>query len=464
MKAAPQRAKRGDKFMSASVDETRAIAKEAYIYGFPLVDNYRIQYSYFADQSSPEYKTSWNQIYNSARAYTPDDKAITTPNSDTPYSFIGADLRAEPLALTLPDVERERYFSVQFIDAYTFNFDYLGSRTSGNAGGKYLLVGPNWYGEKPEGINQVIRSETEFAFVIFRTQLFRPEDIENVKKVQAGYKVQTLSSFLGKQAPPTPKLDFHKPLSLDEERTSLDFFKQLNFILQFCPTDPSEKELMARFAKIGIGAEGTFDAQKLSPEMRQAVEEGRADAWHAYADEEKLIDEGKIGSSEVFGTRAFLKNNYVRRMGAAVDGIYGNSKEEAIYPVYFADATGQKMDGSRRYSLRFPRGQLPPANAFWSLTLYELPSRLLSANPLNRYLINSPMLPSLKRDTDGGLTLYVQHNSPGKDKESNWLPAPGGPFFAVLRLYWPKPDALSGRWKAPPLRRVAARRELQKAG
>src|SRR5262249_34681809 len=135
--------------------------------------------------------------------------------------------------------------------------------------------------------------------------------------------------------------------------------------------------------------------------------------------------------------------------------IYGNSQEEAIYPVYFADASGQNLEGSNRYVLRLEPDKLPPINAFWSFTMYELPASLLYANPLNRYLINSPMLPDLKRDADGSVTLYLQNESPGKDKEANWLPAPKGPFFAVMRLYWPKPDAYDGRWKQPPLLRVA---------
>jgi hypothetical protein len=141
-------------------------------------------------------------------------------------------------------------------------------------------------------------------------------------------------------------------------------------------------------------------------------------------------------------------------MAGAVLGIYGNSKDEAIYPVYFIDSSKQKLEGANRYTLRFAPGQLPPVNAFWSLTMYELPASLLYANPINRYLINSPMLPSLKRDGDGGITLYVQNEQPGADKESNWLPAPKGPFFTVMRLYWPKATALDGQWKAPPLQRV----------
>lgn len=162
--------------------EARAIAKEAVIYGFPLVDSYRIQYSYFVDRGSPEFKASWNTLVNNARVYTPDDKAIQTPNSDTPYSYVGADLRAEPLVFTVPAIEKGRYYSLQFIDMYTFNFAYVGSRATGNGAGSYLLAGPKWKGEKPKGIKSVIRSETEFAFVLYRTQLFNPGDIDNVKK------------------------------------------------------------------------------------------------------------------------------------------------------------------------------------------------------------------------------------------------------------------------------------------
>ncbi len=150
--------------------EARAIAKEAYIYSFPLVDSYRIQYSYFVDRSSPEFKAAWNTLYNTARVYTPDDKAIQTPNSDTPYSFVGADLRAEPLVLTVPAIEKERYYSLQFIDMYTFNFAYVGSRSTGNDVGNFLLAGPNWKGETPPGIKSVIRSETEFAFVLYHSR------------------------------------------------------------------------------------------------------------------------------------------------------------------------------------------------------------------------------------------------------------------------------------------------------
>lgn len=441
---------------SLTVDEARSIARDAYIYGFPLVDNYRVQYSYFVDHNSPEFKAPWNRLNNTARLYTPEDKAIQTPNSDTPYSQLGADLRSEPLVLTLPKVEDSRYFSAQFVDQYTFNFAYLGSRSTGNGGGNFLLAGPDWKGATPPGIQRVIRSETQFAFVFYRTQLFNPNDIDNVKNVQAGYKVQPLSAFLGKPAPATPPVDFIKPLSQEQERSSLAFFNVLNFVLNFCPTHPSEQALMQRFAKLGIGPGQTFNLDTLSPELRQAVADGMADAWSKdFAEFEKLRNARKVTSRDVFGTREHLQNNYLYRMAGAVSGIYGNSQDETLYPSYYIDATGQALDASKhRYELRFAPGQLPPVNSFWSLTPYNLPARMLIANPLNRYLINSSMLADLKRDADGGLTFYVQPQSPGKDKEANWLPTPDGPFIIALRMYWPKPEALSGQWKRPELQRM----------
>ena len=432
--------------------EARAIAKDAYIYGFPMVDSYRIQHAYFVDTKNREYKGPWNQLVNIPRVYTPADTAIQTPNSDTPYSMIGMDLRAEPMVLTVPPIEKDRYFSIQLIDAYTFNFDYIGSRATGNGGGSFLIAGPGWKGETPPGITKVFASETELIIAVYRTQLFNPDDLDNVKTIQAGYQAEPLSKFLGQPTPEAaPVIDFIKPLTPDEERTSPEFFNILNFVLQFCPTDPSETELMARFAKIGIGAGKTFDASTLSPEMTTAIGQGIADAWADLAALRKRVDAGEVISGDMFGTRRYLKNNYLYRMAAAVLGIYGNSKEEAMYPVYATDSDGTKLDGANKYTVRFAADQLPPANAFWSLTMYNLPQSLLVANPINRYLLNSPMLPQFVKDADGGLTFYVQNRSPGKDKEPNWLPAPKGPFFVAMRLYWPKQEALEGTWKQPPM-------------
>lgn len=436
-------------------DDTRAIAKDAYVYGFPMVDSYRIQHSYFVDKAGKEYKGGWNEVLNTARVYTPDDKAIQTPNSDTPYSSVGYDLRAEPLVFTVPKIEDKRYYSLQFIDLYTHNFAYVGSRATGNDGGAYLLAGPDWKGETPEGIKAVIRSETQLGSVLYRTQMFGPADLENVKKIQAGYKVQPLSAFLGQPAPPAaPPIDFIKPLTTDQERSSLEFFEVLDFVLRFAPTVASETELMQRFSKIGVGPGGTFSAAQLSPETAKAIQDGIADAWKEHDALKQKLDTGEVTSGELFGTREFLKNDYLKRMLAATAGIYGNSRDEAIYPALVLDSDGNRLDGSQKYIVRFPPGQFPPVNAFWSVTMYEMPASLLVANPINRYLINSPMLPSLKKDADGGITIHVQNQSPGKERESNWLPAPKGPFIMAMRLYWPKAAAFDGSWKAPKVEKV----------
>lgn len=441
-----------------SAAEARAIAREAYIYGYPMVDGYRINYAFFLFPGNPQYKGPLNQLINLARVFTPADTAVQTPNSDTPYSFFGADLRAEPIVLTVPEIEKERYYSIQLVDAYTFNFAYIGSRATGNGAASYLVAGPGWKDEKPAGIRDVIRCETNSMLAIYRTQLFRPDDIDAVKKIQAGYRMQPLSRFLGKAAPPAaPPVTYVKPYAPGEDKTSLEMFSVLNFILTFCPTVPSETGLMERFAKIGVGAGKAFDAGKFPPDVKQAIQQGVADAWKEFDDFKRTqLDTGKVTSGDMFGTRAFLKNNYLYRMAAAISGIYGNSKAEAMYPLYFADGAGEKLDaGKHRYTLHFAPGKLPPVHAFWSVTMYDMPAQLLVANPLNRYLINSPMLPDLKRDADGGLTLLIQSDSPGKDKEANWLPAPKGPFFMAMRLYWPKDEAVDGKWRAPPLDRMA---------
>jgi len=436
-------------------EEARAIAKDAYIYGYPMVDNLRVQYAYFTDKSNSEYKAPYNTLFNIPRVFTPDDKAIQTPNSDTPYSWIGLDLRAEPIVFTVPAIPKKRYWSLQLIDLYTHNFDYLGTRTTGNDGGSYMIAGPSWTGETPKGITKVIRSETEIASAQFRTQLFNADDLENVKKIQSQYLVQPLSDFLGQPAPPaSPTIDFPKPLSPTEQKASLEFFTSLNFGLQFAPTHSSETELMERFARINVGAGKKFDASSLTPEMRLAIEQGIADAWAENEATKQKVVAGTLASGDLFGTRDFLKNNYTYRMLAAVLGVYGNTKQEAMYPAYYTDSTGKPLSGDNRYTLRFAPGQEPPVDAFWSLTMYDEPNKWLVANPINRYLLNSAMLSQFKRDADGGLTLYIQNVSPGKDKETNWLPAPEGPFSTIMRLYIPKADALDGKWLAPKLNRV----------
>jgi hypothetical protein len=406
-----------------------------------MVDTYRVQYSYFVDTDNPEYKGAWNQVHSTARVFTPADTAIQTPNSDTPYSVLGADLRTEPLVLGVPPIETGRYYSLQFVNGYTNNFAYVGSRTTGNGGGSYLLAGPHWNGAKPAGVDGVIRSDTDFVLVLYRTQLFGPDDLGQVETIQAGYTAQPLSAFLNQPAPPrAPVIDFPTALTPAAQRTSPTFFELLEFVLRFAPTLSSEKDLRARFASLDTG-----------PQARAAIEAGMADAWAEFTALKGEIDAGRVKAGQLFGTKDDLKGNYLYRMAGAVLGIYGNSVQEAMYPVLATDSQGQPLSGADNYTLTFPAGQLPPVNAFWSVTMYRMPESLLVDNPIDRYLINSPMLPGLVKDPDCGVTIYVQNSSPGTNKEANWLPAPAGPFVAALRLYWPKTEALDGTWTPPKM-------------
>jgi len=446
--------------------QARAIAAEAYLYGLPLVMNYKAMYLGAAAKDSPQFKAPFNEIKNVAHVSTPDDKAIVAPNADTPYSWAYLDLRAEPVVLSVPAVEPRRYFSVQLIDAYTHNFAYLGTRATGNGAGRYLITGPGWKGEKPKGITRVIVSETPMVLAFYRTQLFGPDDLENVRKVQAGYGVQTLSRFLGSAAPPAvPALPF--PAWDEHKAQGLGFFEYLDFMLRLCPVHPSEETMRKRFAAIGVGGGMPIYPGRLSPDTKEAMSAGMAGMRAAI--QKKLeadipFNDMALVSLDIFGSREqyeaaaqrnSLKNFYVLRAIGTIVGIYGNSGEEAIYPSYFVDSENRPLDGAaHKYRLRLPAGRPLPAKAFWSITMYDGKTFLLVANQLNRYLINSPMLPALKQDADGLLTIYIQHNSPGKELESNWLPAPDGPFQVDMRLYLPDPEVLQYKWNQPPLERI----------
>lgn len=412
---------------------------------------YKAMYQFNINKESGQYKGTFNTIWNDAKVFTPKDTAIVTPNNDTPYSMVQADLRAEPIVLCVPEVEPSRYYSVQLCDMYSFNYGYIGSRATGNGAGCYLVAGPDWKGAMPAGIKKVFRSETQFGLIICRTQLSGPDDMVNVKKIQAGYTVQTLSEYLHQPAPPVIKW-----LPFTDNAFKMDFAGYLDFLLQFCPEVPQEMELRAKFARIGIGPGRKFDFQDLDLEHQMEMGLGIKDG---YVKIEKQRDEignaingWRIGSA--FGDRSFYSGNYLLRAAAALAGIYGNSAVKAMYPMTKSLTNGELLDGSKHnYTLTFAAGKFPPVNAFWSVTMYDGKTQLLIENPINRYLINSPMLPGMKKNEDGLLTIYIQKDSPGTDKESNWLPAPNGPICLVMRLYWPKTEAPSilppgeGTWK-----------------
>ncbi len=441
--------------------ETRAIAEEGFIYGLPIVMNYAVMYEYAVDRNSGQFKAPFNQIKNEPRVFTYEDTAVVTPNSDTPYSFLWMDLRAEPLVLSVPAVEQNRYYALQLEDGNTFNYGYIGSRATGNEAGDYMVVGPDWQGETPAGIKDVFRSTTQFSIVGYRTQLFNPADMPNVEKVQAGYRVQPLSAYLKQSPPPAaPAVDFPK---IDKAMVKTNFFEYLDFALQFAPAGPEEKAIRAKLASIGIGPGKTFNFKDLSLEHKAEVALGMK------AGEEKidnylatqLIDLNGWSIGSYFGDRAFYNGDWLKRAAGAKAGIYGNDSVEAAYPLTRKDINGEVLNGSKHnYTITFPAGGLPPVNAFWSVTMYDGKSQLLIKNPINRYLINSPMLPDMKKNPDGSLTIYIQKDSPGADKEANWLPAPNDTIYLAMRLYWPKTEAPSilpigkGTWKPPGVVRV----------
>jgi hypothetical protein len=277
--------------------------------------------------------------------------------------------------------------------------------------------------------------------LIYRTQLFGPSDLDAVKAIQAKYKIAPLSAY-AETAPPVPAaaLDWIAPIRADEERTSLEFFNILAGVLTYCPPLPDEAAIRDGLATLG-------NPNTLTAAQQQALLAGMAAG-------QKQIDAARAEvttSADLFGSRSELGTAYLKRAVAAQYGILGNTAAEAVYLGYVTGPAGQPLTGNEAYLLRFAPGQFPPVNAFWSLTMYNLPEQLLVANPLNRYLINSPMLPQLTKDPDDGFSLYIQSTSPGADKEPNWLPSPDGPFFMVLRCYYPARQVLDGTWQQPAL-------------
>jgi hypothetical protein len=324
-----------------------------------------------------------------------------------------------------------------------------------------MVVGPNRSGLVPATIKRVFRSSTEFALAIYRTQLFGPADIDNVIKVQDGYKARTLSDFLGEaQPPPAPRVNFPK---FSAELAKTNFFEFLDFALEFAPPRPFEIAIRAKLASIGVGSGKT--GPDMSAEQKLAAAEGMRQAAEkieeAIANAGKNVNGWRVGGL-AGGGEAFYSGDWLKRAAVARGGIYANDPAEASYPSTRNDSDGQPLDGSQHaYTLTFVADALPPINAFWSVTMYDGKTQLLIKNPIDRYLINSPMLPELRKNADGSLTIYIQSKSPGADKEANWLPAPGGPIYLVMRLYWPKttpPSILppgEGSWQPPGVVRVS---------
>ena len=337
-----------------SLLEAKDIAEEGFIYGLPLVMNYAVMQEFAVDKNSGQFKAPFNEINNQHRVATPEDTAVITPNSDTPYSMLWLDLRAEPMVISVPMIEKDRYYSVQFIDGNTYNYGYIGTRATGTEAGDYLVVGPDWKGGTPTGIKQIFQSTTPFTLALFRTQLFNPGDISNVEKIQAGYKAQPLSGFLKQPAPlAAPKIDFVPATTAGIKD---NFFQYLDAALQYVPETPRDKAIRAKLAKIGIGPGKTFKFKDLSLEHKAAIlvamkqGDDKVDKWLASG--MKNINGWSVGA--FFGDEAFYNGDWLMRAGAAKGGLYGNDAVEAMYPYTRTDTTGEPLDGSKhKYTITF---------------------------------------------------------------------------------------------------------------
>jgi hypothetical protein len=428
-----------------TADQVRSITAEAYIYAYPMIDNYRTMVKQAIDRAAPEYIGGFNVIKNYSEPFTPENHDVVTPNNDTPYSWARVDLRADPFVISVPAVGHDRYYVLQWIDLYTYIVGYIGVRTTGFGAGSYLIAGPDWEGGTPEGIDGVLHCETQFITLLGRTLLEGPDDVPTLGAIQSQYRLEALSQFQA-QIPPSAAPEVEWLPWNDEALTTRTFLLYLNFLLQYCqPPHPSEVDLLRRFARIGIAPGAAFDFASLDPAIQQAIDCGVVDGIAKL----NAALAATTTSNGLFGTRQELGDDYLKRAVAANKGLYGNAVEEAWYGGWETGADGQPLDGARQYRLHFAPEALPPAQFFWSATMYDLPDRFLVANPINRYSIGD-RTEGVQYEADGGLSIEISSEQP-PENVSNWLPAPAAPFTVVIRIYGPKQELLDDSWQLPPL-------------
>jgi hypothetical protein len=434
-----------------SADKASSIAEEAYLYAFPMLMGYRYLFGAFLAKGAPSYRGPVNILGSDSQSLDWRFKDVITPNADTPYSFAALDLRAEPYVLTVPEVT-DRYYVMQLEDLLGFNEHYVGTRATGTGAGSYLLAGPGWAGDVPDTVVQTLRFETDIVFIIGRTQLLGPDDVSSLQAVQAGYRLQSLSGFAGTPPPPeAPSVDW--PMWDDEASRDERFIGYVNFLLSFCePVHPDDAGLMRRMSEIGIGPRVAFDADALDPDLRHAIRAGVQEARRTMQDIPGEVFDTGWSNTDPFGDRAFYAGDYLKRAAMAMFGWGGNDRVEAFYPMLRHDADGEPFDGSKHaYTMTWATD--PPTQAFWSVTIYDTSydgtAGYLVKNPIDRYLVNSTTR-GLVRGDDGSLTINIQHARPEDGAAAaNWLPAPDGPFYLVLRNYFPKQEALDGSWVPP---------------
>ena len=432
-------------------------ARDAYVFFFPMLMGYRYLFGAFLVPQLPSHMAPLNMLGGKPRTLDHTFREIITPNADTPYSMAGLDLRAEPMVLSVPPIT-DRFYHFQLEDLWGQNVHYVGVRATGTGSGTYLLAGPGWDGETPGDVDAALRFETDVAFVIGRTQLLGPDDVERLGAIMAAYDLRPLSAHTGRPAPMSEPFDW--PAWNDDASRDERFIGYANALLPLCrPFHDEDVPHLERFARIGVGAGQPFDAAALDEEARGAIRSGIAEARTAI--EAKVGTLGRKANgwtmTEVFGDRAWYGGDYLFRAAGAMIGWGGNDASEAVYPLAREDADGQPLQGDHRYQIRMT--SLPPAKAFWSVTMYDTSydgmAGYLVENPIGRYLVNSTT-EGLVRAEDGSLTIHVQHDEPTTaEGRANWLPAPEGPFYLAMRLYLPEPAALDGSWAPPSIHRVA---------
>jgi hypothetical protein len=436
-------------------EQAKQIAEEAYIYAYPMLDHYKMMFAMAIHPESGAYEAPFNILINKSTLLGPEHTVIVRPNNDTFYSAIWLNLTGEPIVLKVPAVKDNRYYSFQIIDMYTHNIDYIGTRETGFDEGAYLLVGPDWEGEIPEGINKVIQSEGNYYIALGRTQVFGSNDVETAIAHMEGYKTQLLSEFLGKESTAQfsdPAIPAYHP----EKVKSIEFIAYLNGIMAGSKIHESEKAIFEKFAKIGIAPGKAFDATNLDPAITMAIQEGITSGMEKIITESTQLGQQKNGwqlISGITGNREVMQGKFLIRAAAAYFGLWGNSLDEAYYPEASVDADGDVLNCSKQqYVLHFDADEIPPVKAFWSLSMYKLPEQLFIENDINRYVISSAT-DGLKYNDDGSLDIYIQKENPGSDNVSNWLPAYDGLFSLQARLYWPNPKALKPLYVPPPIQK-----------
>jgi len=452
--AAPAMAQQAAKL---SEQEAFALGTEAYIYGYPLV-TMEMTRRVVTNVAEPKGAHAPMGQFANLRRY-PDAlfKDVTAPNADTLYSSAFLDLAKEPYVLSLPD-EAGRYYLMPMLSGWTDVFQVPGKRTTGTKAQTYAITGPDWKGTLPQGAKE-FKSPTNMVWILGRTySTGTPEDYKAVHALQDQYKLVPLSSYGKPYAPPPgkvdPEIDTKTPVREQVNRLSAgDYFKLMVALMKDNPPAKADAPMVAKLKRLGIVPGQDFDLGKADPAVQKALQ------GVPKASVEKIMGHLKTAGKDVngwiFTTKAGLYGtDYVQRALVTAIGLGANRPQDAVYPTSEAGADGKPYDGASKYVMRFPKGQMPPANAFWSLTMYNAEYFFVD-NPLNRYTLSSRN--ALKANADGSVDLYIQKDSPGADKEANWLPAPAGRFILMMRLYWPKetpPSIIDGTWKPPAVKQV----------